>query len=798
MLSTLIKSEWIKLKNQKILTVSFCLLFIFQALTVFVLNKRPHVEDNLAFVHELRSLQETLDSSQYPADMAATLLDKYQEEENDLQDLSNYLLSQTIPDYQSDEPELNTKQLKLLTKYSTTELITKRLQGYVQPMIDRLKYMVNFKNFLEDRQNEIDNKLSISLYSNPSSFAYKTLMRQKSAWQALSEVELSLGLEKGISIVQDVALTDIFFLLFMMISLASIFLRDHELHINQLLASYSCSRQKLITARLILSSLVIFISAALYYIFQIGFIAAIAHFGDLNRTIQSLAIFRMSGFVISLKEFLLLYLGTKIISCLAIALFFTLLMVFLREARLVNLLVLFILFLSYVGFHEISALSSWQLVKYFNVFGLLDNFGQIAIYNDINCFSLPVNRLLGSLVFDLFLVTISFSLIALKGKKVYLEDPSFSLRLPFQPWKKFALKNLNMIELWRLFYKRAGLLILLLLFLFSAKTIQKKEDIHPSKDRLFYLDYYKQVQGVFNLNTLRKMDNFRQEFIDLEKEELELAQKIEASEIDETTRIIAEEKIRQKREKRYSFDKLDRQIQTLASFSKEKNPLYVIDEQISEYWFNNPRKNALLGSISAVATYIFSVALLEEDQRNHILSLLKTYPLGHSSLFWKRMLYQFIFSVSIFVILFGGQYLEAKQLAYMPEWHAAIHSLTAFTDSHLTISIAETFVLLIAYSLLALFLQAILNFYLMQKIKNIWAVSSLSFLFFVLPNLALLYSPEVNIIKTLAPGNAFTIFAFLPSLQKLGLILIFPCLISAIVIISYLSYSNWRKDCLFG
>lgn len=287
-----------------------------------------------------------------------------------------------------------TKELKKLqNQLRTAEDKDSIFSGIMllQNLKNQLVYIDSYDSFIGEMQSRADEQKSFSIFAKKGSFSYNNLERTPKDFEHLKGIELKIGNNTAVEISTTFALTDLF--VFALVFLMCIFLftveRDKGLY--GLIRSTEKGRLNVIAAKLgVLFGLTILIGCT-YYVFDFLISGIIYGFGDLNRNIQSISAFKNCALNLTIRQYLILWLGGKLLTLLALAALLSVIFVLIRNTGVIFIISAVGLVGEYVLSVAINSAANFNHLKYINFFYLLNGNNIFGNYLNLDFFSQPVN-----------------------------------------------------------------------------------------------------------------------------------------------------------------------------------------------------------------------------------------------------------------------------------------------------------------------------------------------------------------------------------------------------------------------
>lgn len=323
-------------------------------------------------------------------------------------------------------------------KYETNIL---REAEVLSVVYSEISSCADFDKYLENIDKSAMQMSAISVFSDPSSFTYKNIIKAPKDLAHLKGSVLEIAPSKGITMAVDSPMTDV--IAFLMIICVVVKIVTQEKEQSQLMLSKSTYRGR---ATHSLSKLFACITCAVICVillYSVNFVVSYFTygFGNLSRQIHSISQFKSSIFRISVLEFLALFLSSKLLVYCIFAAFCYLCAVCSKTAVGLYITLAAVITIEILLFTLIPSTSYLSVFKYVNIVSFAQTADTLGVYKNINVFGTPINYVSIFYIVSFFLLAVLsvlsiviyskqrvqssksrllriFSLISLKGRHV--------------------------------------------------------------------------------------------------------------------------------------------------------------------------------------------------------------------------------------------------------------------------------------------------------------------------------------------------------------------------------------------
>lgn len=336
-----------------------------------------------------------------------------------------------------------------------------------------------------------------SFFSDEDTFAYRNAAKTPEAFEHLKGVKLQPGLSEGITMATQSDITDILAVLFVLLSCLFLIIPEEENKMFALIQSTVGGRVKTVSAK-ILTMLLICILAVFFLYGTNGLLSNyLFGFGNLNRNIQSVDGFIGSPYNISVGEYLLFYIGTKVIALFMFSVIILFFCIKSKNAIVVYVATALLFVVSSAAFRLIAPQSAWSPLHFVNLITLLKVIPIFAGYTNLNIFGYPVNVIsvwipAGILCLSIFIWLCARSFGTDNKKQAGRRKWG---RLQFgNPFRKAVFHSMSGNEWYKQLVVNKTVLLLLLFVAFQIYNYVGME-VLVTTDDLYYKRYMTKLSG---------------------------------------------------------------------------------------------------------------------------------------------------------------------------------------------------------------------------------------------------------------------------------------------------------------
>lgn len=618
-----------------------------------------------------------------------------------------------------------------------------------------------YRSYVGEMQKRADEMLSVSIFQEEGTFSYRNIVKTPKDFQHLQSIALNIGLDNGIVSSSHMPITDMLLTVIIFLLGYYLFLHEKETGIIRLIRTNKKGRYPVIAAKLIVLAAMTTLLAIIFY----GSIWMIAYqlygFGDMSRYIQSIAAFRNSHLLITVSEYLWLFMLGKVVVCVWVSMIFAVFFIRLDHASKIYSSILLLFGLSYYGFVAIHPLSLFNLMKYVNIFSFYDVFALLGVYRNINFWGYPIPNISVSII-AIFVTLVIFIVMAmLMYAKHYTVNPQTLLPNLWnqvkQKWFRIqgSIHVLNH-EMYKAFFTGKGIIILVLAAIIGLNQLNFDE-IRFDEDDAIYNQYLDKLSGELDQDKIAYMQEEKRQFEQLPSRQDNIRQAYEKGEIStaEYTEKLSELEIFNL--KREAFIKLEKQYHHLEKLRQETgiNGSFV-NELASDYLFNNRFKDMLNSLLYTLLLLICLCNLFPMDYKNGIIAVLRCTKKGRFTLFAYKYLIGYMTAVFIMGMIYLPSYFNLVKGYNFNHWHAPIQSIEIFRSVNIPISIWEFVILVGMLQLLGSIIVTHCALALSLMVRKQALSLIVTSIIFVIP--IIIQFAGVDFIRTYSFNNVFCLF----------------------------------------
>ncbi len=581
------------------------------------------------------------------------------------------------------------------SNYSYEELATQA--EFYSHFAYQLEYQNDYPAYIKSILKNAQNLSSKKLFSNKTSYSYKSIQKSANDFSKNKNIKLSLVNDLPVSAVLNYQIGDFILILicvFMAISFVS------EKNVNLLINTCKNGRRILKMKQLpILILFSLFFSFAIYISEMLISLKIYDAPMNLYALIQSTDIFSDCILHINFLQLFAIHILFKAIIASMIALAIWLFISLSSNIILVSAIAGVITSIELLLYKNISAQSNLSIFKTFNIFSLFD-YRSISEYNLVSVFSKPVRAEKAVWIIVLLVIFIISALILISANRNYpIKSPKKAFRVLhvlFDKLSEFYAKLQSVIyagrfETFKIMHIGKGLLVVIAFLLIIGFNFNTNPLVFSSTEA-FLNDYYEEYGGELSEKVYKNIEKMRSEADAVESEYNFKSEQYASGEISLEEYELAAAKNEAYDTQRKAVDKLTEQIDRIESLSQKGiKPVLVNELGYNNLFYSQSNQTQILILICAVVILFSSVFSIEKG--SNMLILNHCSKNGRKQLYFKKIFTVIPKTFILTLVSYLSLILQNNYLYKLGNMNANIHNLECLQEINLNISIAEYVIL---------------------------------------------------------------------------------------------------------
>ena len=581
------------------------------------------------------------------------------------------------------------------SNYSYEELATQA--EFYSHFAYQLEYQNDYPAYIKSILKNAQNLSSKKLFSNKTSYSYKSIQKSANDFSKNKNIKLSLVNDLPVSAVLNYQIGDFILILicvFMAISFVS------EKNVNLLINTCKNGRRIFKMKQLpILILFSLFFSFAIYISEMLISLKIYDAPMNLYALIQSTDIFSDCILHINFLQLFAIHILFKAIIASMIALAIWLFISLSSNIILVSAIAGVITSIELLLYKNISAQSNLSILKTFNIFSLFD-YRSISEYNLVSVFSKPIRAEKAVWIIVLLVIFIISALILISANRNYpIKSPKKAFRILhvlFDKLSEFYAKLQSVIyagrfETFKIMHIGKGLLVVIAFLLIIGFNFNTNPLVFSSTEA-FLNDYYEEYGGELSEKVYKNIEKMRSEADAVENEYNFKSEQYASGEISLEEYELAAAKNEAYDTQRKAVDKLTEQIDRIESLSQKGiKPVLVNELGYNNLFYSQSNQTQILILICAVVILFSSVFSIEKG--SNMLILNHCSKNGRKQLYFKKIFTVIPKTFILTLVSYLSLILQNNYLYKLGNMNANIHNLECLQEINLNLSIAEYIIL---------------------------------------------------------------------------------------------------------
>lgn len=372
----MIRYEFQKLFAQKLTIVILTVLLVLNGILVWHTATEPLSETSTATRMDISRVYESY--SGFTAEEMVTDLDIWMEAYRGL----------WYVDEEGNFQQPTQEQLDELLEFTDRVGTDAGLRNQVLTQVQALS---GYEAYLDSVQENAERLSTSALYSNKNSFAYRNLIKTAEVYRPLYAVEVTPGDSSAVTMALEGHTTTVLLLFSMVLIVLNLTLAEREEGLLLLVKPTVNGRLAMIVGKLWTLVLSLLVLTLAFYGTNLAITGHLFGFGDIDRSIQSLDGYLTSPWMISVGQYMGLYLAANYLGIITVGLLFFLICIFAKNripACVIGVIVLTVELALYIGIPYHSWLS---ILRQVNLSAILDTTEFFGDYLCLNILGFPVS-----------------------------------------------------------------------------------------------------------------------------------------------------------------------------------------------------------------------------------------------------------------------------------------------------------------------------------------------------------------------------------------------------------------------
>lgn len=687
----MIRYEFQKLFAQKLTSVILAGLLVLNGLLVWHTATEPLSEISTATRMDISKVYESYDG-QTAEEIAADLeswLETYQ---------GLWYIDEEGNFHQPTQEQLD--ELLVFTDRIETDA---RLRTQILAQIQTLS---GYEAYLDSVQENAERLSHSAFYSNENSFAYRNLIKTAEVYQLLYTVEVTPGDSSAVTMALEGHTTTVLLLFSMVLIVLNLTMAEREGGLLLLVKPTVNGRLGMITGKIWTLILSLLVMTLAFYSTNLAITGHFFGFGHLHRSIQSLEGYMTSPWMISVGQYIGMYLVAKYLGIMTVGAMFFLICIAVKNrifACVIGAAIMMVELALYIGIPYHSWLS---ILRQMNLAALLNTTEFFSDYLCLNIFGFPVGIAGCSLS---ACVLVSGSSFFLSCQCWCREETAESIKSRKRTERGFGIStSLMRHEMYKLLVtcKGGGLLVFLILVQIISYSDMKA---YGTEAEVWYQQYAEILRGDYSEEKARYLEEVKASFEAVGEQQQELYAQAERGEISYEYASFMASRIAINNSQEEGFYRAKHQYDYLNTQTEKGKTVQFVSTTGYDYLLDDTTSDVLDGAkLCFVLAVCFSVYFTMEDNSGMIQLILPSpagkrkvirYKLlascGYLLLVWAAAFLPRLWgSLSIYPVIDGNySAVSLPQFAVLPDGISILTALVLMNGSRLLGVVVVTMVI---------------------------------------------------------------------------------------------------------
>lgn len=251
-----------------------------------------------------------------------------------------------------------------------------------------------------------------------------------------------------------------------------------------------------------------------------------------------------------------------------------------------------------------------------------------------------------------------------------------------------SLLPFPILELYKTLVLRRGVVVLLALLILLAGAYRPKTPVYVGDAQVMH-DFYEQFGGMgITQEVLFYTEELQTELTEVEEQWQRASDAYDSGSISMEEYELAYRIYEAYGLRRQALEQMQSRLEYIRQQESLGYDAVLVEPTAYEHLLDSSNTDRVMESIAMFALVLLCVAACSEDAKRGLPVLLRSTPKGRGWLAWHRVGVGLLFSVAICTLLKGARVYSMAVAYGLPQLWAPVHSLEAFAESPLKVSIA--------------------------------------------------------------------------------------------------------------
>lgn len=580
----------------------------------------------------------------------------------------------------------------------------------------------NYKGIIESILEKSQNLETISIFKdskeNKDNFSNQNIKDTATEYEKMLPTKIEYQVSAGINSFTKLGMTDILVIIFIFVIASIMILEEREKNLLTLIKSTKKGRTTTILSKIMVMFLCTLGIVILLYGINFIYYGITIGYGDINASLQSIHTFIYSILPITIGQYLMLFLGTKIIVFLIISLIILLISTLANNNVTTYITFIGILSISFGLYVTIEPTSQFNIFKYINIANFLETNSLYKTYFNLKIGGFMSDIFTLSIIFGIILLTsmiISVIFLFITQRDLQMRESYLSNKIKKITFLKPRIDSHVMThEGYKLLITNKVAILLLVFIIFQIYHLNNT-NIKVSFHENIYHNYMQILSGKLTEEKTKFIEEEEEKFRQAQNSIDQIEEKVRKGEISKSNANIYQAPYEEILSTQKIFNRVLEQYHYIKGNPQAE---FVYDTGYQELLRVN--QNSFLESdmLLMIFSIICFTSLFVMEYRTGMITILNTTPKGKRRTAKSKVLVCIIVAAIIFTISIIPEMIKIGQMYGFNNLTAPIISLACFQNLPVGISILGYMIIMYALRFMMFISIILLILWISIQIKN--------------------------------------------------------------------------------
>ena len=658
---------------------------------------------------------------------------------------SEEMIQAEIESYAQDYPELKS----VLARFEDPTKIQDIL-SFMDEYSRRHNWPDEYSEYVRYVQEEAQQMSHSSIFNKKNSFSFHNIQKTAKDFEPCLTVRVGIGNEEFFRVFHSWQIGDLMAIFLILMIAATLFLKEQENGMVYLLRSTPNGRLVTSGAKLVAGFLMVAAVIISFMGENLLLSGLLFGFPEWELPVQSIPVFRECTYLISIREYIVLFFLQKIAAVTMLMAIFAFFVPLFRNSQLVYFFMIVIGALEY-GFYRLLHPSSYlNILKFMNVFYLFSPANFFTAYQNLNFFGLAFG--IAPFIFTFWIVTtvvLLFFYCRFSIRKPEFSIPVKPICLPVHMER--GTVSLIWQEGWRIFFSGKGILVWLLAVFLAVNWYQDVPKPSMNQESAGYYQYVTQFGGRLTPEKMEAIEQAGEKLDQIPEQYTQLAEDFQNQNITKEEYHLAKDELDELLQTKQGFKKFEEQYFELTILQMRGLNASILDEPSMDFLFKNKTRDFMMAALMVLLLMLTIIPMGHTGENME--HLIRSTPKGKLKLFACRAGFSIVFGL----VMLAGKWLPVLLIFlrqyHIADWGAAVQHIRICMPWEGTMSLEGYLGLWIALQILATMTYA-LWFLVLSQTQNRTSMTALSCIMVIFMTMAAMLA-KIPGLCYINPAQAF-------------------------------------------